>query len=227
MRIPRKKIIITLCLVSIVLITFSVLGQIYKFTLNDGNDRYLTTVFSLDEEHNIPTFFSTIMLLVCSLLFIVIGESKNDFEGRYRWHWTTLGLIFFGLANDEMLSFHELTIRPLRNLLNTSGLFYYAWVIPAGLFLLALVFWYWKFLAELPTRFRRLFILSGSIYVAGAVGIEMIGGLIASQQDQNNLIYAMVTNFEETLEIFGIILLIHALFSYIESLGSDLTFKVE
>ena len=227
MRIPRKKIIITLCLVAIVLITISVLGQIYKFTLNDGNDRYLTTVFDLDREHNIPTYFSTIMLLICSLLFIVIGESKNDFEGRYRWHWTILGIIFFGLAIDEMLSFHEKTIEPLRNLLNTSGLLYHAWVIPAGLFLLALAFWYRKFLAEMPTRFRRLFILSGLIYVIGAMGIEMIGGLIISRYDQNNLTYALLTNFEEFFEIFGIILLIHALFSYVASLGGVLTFKIE
>ena len=227
MRIPRKKIIITLCLVSIVIITFSVLGQIYKFTLNDGNDRYLTTVFSLDEEHNIPTFFSTIMLLVSSLLFIAIGESKNDFEGRYRWHWTTLGLIFFGMATDEMLMFHEITITPLRKLLNTSGLFYYAWVIPAGLFLVALFLWYRKFLAELPIKFRRLFILSGAIYIAGSMGMEMIGGLFTSQQGANSLTYAMITNFEETLEIIGIILLIHVLFSYIESLGGVLTLRIE
>jgi len=226
-KISRKKVITALCIITIVLIALSVIGQIYKFTFNDGMDRYLTTVFNLDDEFNIPTFFMTVMLLSCSILLILIGESKSDFEGRYRWHWTILGIIFFLLALDEMIVLHEMTIRPVRSLLNTGGLFYFAWVIPAGLFLLVIFIFYWKFLVDLPTRFRILFILSGAIYITGVMGMEMVTGLVASRQAEENLLYAMLTNFEESLEMFGIILFIHALLSYIENIGRDLTLKVE
>jgi len=226
-RIPRKKVITALCLMAVVLITLSVMGQIYKFTLNDGMDRYLTTVFNLDDEFNLPTFYMTLMLLTCSLLLVVIGESKIDFEGRYRWHWTILGIIFFYLALDEMIVLHEMTIRPVRNLLNTGGLFYYAWIIPAGLFLLVLFLFYWKFLLDLKARFRRLFILSGAIYVTGAIGLEMVSGLMVSLEGEGTLRQALLSNLEESLEIFGIILFIYALFSYIESVGRDLTLKIQ
>lgn len=225
--ISRKKIITALCLLSIVLIALSVIGQIYKYTLNDGMDRYLTTVFNLDEEFNIPSFFMTLMLLLCSMLLVVIGESKIDFEGRYRWHWTILGIIFFFMAMDEMIMLHEMTISPVRNLLNTGGLFYFAWVIPAGLFLLVLFLYYLKFLLDLPARFRWLFILSGAIYITGVMGMEMVTGLIASRQGMDNLFYALFTNFEETLEMVGIILFIYSLFSYIKSLGKNPTFNIE
>lgn len=226
-RIPRRKIVVGLSIITLLLIVLSVSSQIYKFVINNGTDRYLTTMFSFDAEHNFPTFFSTIILLICSLLLIVIGESKKDPRDKFRWHWSILGFVFFYLATDEMLVLHEQTIGPIKNALHTSGFFLFAWVIPAGFFLLAFLLAYRKFLVELPTRFRRLFILSGLIYIAGAVVMELIGGNFASHSGTNNLFYALLTNLEEAFEMFGTIVFIHALFSYIEEHGNDLRFRVE
>ena len=227
MKIKKGKTVLVLCVLSVVLIGISVFGQVYKYNLNEGRDRYLTTVFNLDEEHNIPTFFSTMMMLACSLLLILIGESKEERKGKYRWHWTGLGFIFFFLAFDEATVFHEKTIEPIRNFLNTGGLLHFAWVIPAGVFLLILLLCYWKFLVDLPARFRGLFVLSGSVYVAGAMGMEMLSGLFLSRQGEDNLGYALLTNFEETLEIIGLLLFIHALLSYVVYSGGRLSLKVK
>ena len=227
-KIPRKKEIITaLCAVSIVLIALSVFGQIYKFTLNDGQDRYLTTIFNLDAEVNFPTFLSMGMLLFCSVLLVLIGRSRYALEVKYRWHWIILGLIFFGMAVDEMLQLHEMTIPPIRNYFHTTGVFHFAWVIPAGFFLVVLFLFYLKFLGELPGRFKNLFFLSASVYIGGAFGIEMIGGLIASGQGENSLFYALVTNTEESMEIFGLILFIYTLLAFIESLEGDIALRSE
>ncbi|MCA1991662.1 MAG: hypothetical protein LDL41_06395 [Coleofasciculus sp. S288] len=35
---------------------------------------------------------------------------------------------------------------------------------------------YWKFLAHLPAKMRRLFLLSGAIYIGGAIGVELAHG---------------------------------------------------
>ena len=57
----------------------------------------------------------------------------------YQW-WTRLALVFVYLSLDEALSFHERLNRPVRDLLDTSGALYYAWVIPYALFALGLLF---------------------------------------------------------------------------------------
>ena len=169
----------------------------------------------------------TFLLLFCSLLLVAIGNLKNSLPIRYRKHWIALGLIFLFLAMDETLSFHERLSEPLRNQLNLTGVLYYAWIIPAGFFLLFLAFSFRKFFFSLPPRFRKMFFLAGFIYVAGAIGTNMVGAKIASVHGEWNLTYQLVASLEEILEMFGLIFFIHSLFSFIKSLGTELTLRIE
>ncbi|BAX55144.1 hypothetical protein PDPUS_2_00558 [Photobacterium damselae subsp. piscicida] len=59
-------------------------------------------------------------------------------------------------------------------------------------------------------------IISGFIYVAGALVFELIGGEIASIYGVDALIYAASYTIEEFLETIGVILLIYTVLSYIE-----------
>ncbi len=128
---------------------------------------------------------------------------------------------------DEALRLHERTSEPLRRLLNLDGLFYFAWVILAGILVLIFTIFYWKFLFDLPARFRKLFILSGSAYLAGPIGVQMLEGYYISLHGEYHFMYTMLTTLEESLEIFGSVLLFYSLFTYIESLGSELTIRLE
>jgi hypothetical protein len=154
-RIPRKKIITALWLTSVVLIVLSVSTQIYKSTVLNGTHNFLTVAFNLDREYNFPTFFMTLMLLTCSVLLVVIGESKRDIKGGFRWHWTVLGIIFLYLASDEILMIHERATGPVRDMLHVGGLFYFAWIIPAGIIVLVIFVFYRKFLAAQPAGSER------------------------------------------------------------------------
>ncbi|MDV2991298.1 MAG: hypothetical protein N4J56_000952 [Chroococcidiopsis sp. SAG 2025] len=89
----------------------------------------------------------------------------------------TLSVIFLFLAIDEFASLHEKLIEPIHSKLNTSG-FYFAWVIPGAAFTFVCLLIFTRFLGHLPTQTRRLFLLAGSLYVGGTLGMEMIGGTI-------------------------------------------------
>lgn len=210
-----KFLITTVVLLS----ALSLIGQVAKYTFNyirpDGKDKFFVQLFDLDTENNIPSLFSAGLLCLCCILLGVIAILKYQQSDQFRTHWKWLSLIFLGLAIDEAVSIHEEFAEPLRNGLGVGGFLYFAWVIPAFFFVLGLGVAYLRFILALPRQTRHLLILSAGIYLSGTIGMELIGGAIASV-GQKNLLYALVANGEEVIEFAGILLFIHTLFQYIQ-----------
>lgn len=172
--------------------------------------------FYMDREANVPTFFSGLILLIASGLFALLASYKKKHQEAYVLHWALLSGLFLYMALDEVASFHEHLILPLRNSLKLSGVFYYSWVVVGMLFLVAFTAYYLKFFFALPAKFRWGFFMAGFIYISGALGMELIGGFYAEQEGLVNVRYALITTVEETLEIIGILLLIKYLFLYLQ-----------
>jgi hypothetical protein len=217
MQIPivSRKAIGILAIIVLLLTLASVSGQFYKYFI--GGDRYLVVLFNVDAEWNIPTVFAAFTLLLCSGLITIIGLFMKQIGDRFARHWIALAIIFLGMSLDEVIQFHEQTIRPLRSLLNAKGIFYHAWVIPASLLVVIFVLSYLNFLANIPLKTRRLFVISGILYCMGVIGLEVIGGLFVTSVGQDNFSYAMITNLEEVLEMIGILVFIYGLMEYIGS----------
>lgn len=224
-RIVSRKAITSLTLIAVLLTIASVSGHIYKYFI--GGDRYLVNLFNLDAEWNIPTVFQAFTLLVCSGLMLIIGLSMREMGDRFARHWIILGIIFLGMSLDEVIQFHEQTIRPLRSLLHVKGMFYHAWVIPASVLVLVFVLSYLKFLMHLPFKTRWLFVISGALYCMGVIGMEVIGGIFITWMGQDNFSYAMITNVEEVLEMTGMLVFIYALMGYIGSNVGPVEFEFQ
>ena len=88
------------------------------------------------------------------------------------------------------------------------------WAIPAGIMALAIGAASVPFLLHLPTATSVLFLLAGGAYLAGAVGIEIVGNSLVGRELCDTLAYKMATFAEEGLEMFGVILFLHALLRY-------------
>jgi len=134
--------------------------------------------------------------------------------------------VFLFLSADEAAGIHERLIEPLRNSLNTSGVLSFAWVIPYGIFVIAMMLIYFRFLFSQDVRIRNLIIFAGILYVAGALGVELIGGHWSELHGPENITYALITTLEESLEMTGILVFIYALMSYITFELSDLSFNI-
>lgn len=218
--INRSKLIKVLAAIAIILTLIHLALMLTFFVLSYDIPaiRHLVYLFALDQEKNVPTFFSSLILLFSALLLALIAACKKKELDGYPPSWTGLSVIFLYLSMDEFVELHERLSPLAKALFNTSGLLTYAWVIPYGIFLVIFAIVYFRFTMNLPAITRKRFILAGAIYVFGAVVVDMLSGYHRETYG-NGVGYHLYTTVEEVLEMGGIILFIDALMEY---MGSNL-----
>lgn len=220
---PRKWIV-WLAAFAALLIAANLIGLAAKFGFDERWGYGFVPLFDLDGERNVPSLFSGLLILSCGVLLSLIALGGR---GRRvgRTYWLGLAAIFLFLAVDEVVSLHERLIEPLRAALHTSGVLYFAWLIPYGIAGLLVGVAYARFLFRLPPATRNRMVVAGLVYVAGAAGLEMAGGWYLEQLGgQHNLYYELLTTCEESLEMYGMILFARALLRYMagEACGTSL-----
>ena len=234
-RITSTKIAILLLGVVFVLLTINLLIIFLNHVLGYQHLRGFIQGFYFDAEANLPSFYSTIAIVFCSVLLWRIGSLAAEKARKQSFYWKFLAVIFLLLAMDEFGSLHEFMIQPLRGLMDRasfdSDYLYFAWFIPYIVLLLLLGLLFVRFLFKLPSQTRFLFLLGGFVFVSGAVGMEMVGGKYWSEQgwaidgsDPVDLRYALIITLEELLEMLGIVIFIFALSRYYGRISEGHTF---
>jgi hypothetical protein len=214
-RIDARKVAWSLFVVAVLLIAAHIGGMTSRYVLGHGQLFGLIDTFDVNIENNVPTFFSTFLLVTSAALLAVIAF-QPAVAGREAAYWRWLCLIFLFLAVDEDASLHELLIDPMKVYLPLHGLLFFAWVVPYGLAVLFVGLLYLRFVLGLPARTRRLVIAAGSLYLAGVIGFELIGGWYLSEYGESeNMPYSLLVAGEEFLEMSGVILFIYALLDYL------------
>lgn len=177
-------------------------------------------VLDVDVEASLYTWCSSAALFLASVLLFLIGRASNYISLIRRCQWYLLSFIFLTLSIDESLSFHEKLSGPFKSLLHTSGIFYFAWVIPASLLCITGFLLYIPFLWDLKIKDRVLMILSAVIYLMGAIVLEMISGVYA---EENGGVYTgtyrILTNMEEGVEGLGVSLFVYCLMKLAEQIN--------
>lgn len=205
-----------LTIAAIMLVLASIGGQFFRFALGHGHVKGLVPLFYLDQEQNIPTYFSCLLMLMAALLLgqIAVLQRKQRLSHVSRWIVLCLGFVY--MAYDEAFSSHEQLVTPMRNLLGGEnlGILYYAWVVPGIGVVLILGIWLFPFLLQLSSPTRSRFLLAASLYLGGAIGIEMLGGWYAEAYTEETWMYSMIATVEESLEIAGLIVFVWALLKY-------------
>jgi hypothetical protein len=219
--IAPKRVAVFLACIIVCLTLASLAVNFSTYVLGHGRLLGLVNLFNVDAEANIPTWYASVSLMVCSGLLAAIAQIQSRESIPKISDWQTLSAIFLFLSIDELVSLHELLIEPLRATLGTTGIFYFAWVIPYSVLVMLVGIRFLKFLTQLPAQTRRSFILAGALYVGGALGMEMIDGLYASVYGQENFTYAALTNLEEFLEMLGIVVFIHSLLVYLKRYSDE------
>jgi len=175
----------------------------------------LVHLFDLAREGNVPTWVQSNTLLACGALTALIAAAEWRRRSMFSVHWMLTALFCVYLSADEAASIHEMTVEPLRDAFHTSGLLFYPWIVIGLAVSAAIAVAARRFLAHLPSRTRRTVILASIVYVAGAIGVEALGGMYAETHGQRNLGYGMITTIEETLEMVGMSIAVLALLEYL------------
>ena len=177
----------------------------------------LVKFFYVELELNAPAFFSTLLLLFASLLLAIITVLKKKQPASFVLYWSILSIGFLFMAFDEIAAVHERLIEPMRAILGEQnlGIFYFAWVVPAVVLVVCLGIFFLKFLINLPVKTRWTFLIAATLYLGGAVGLEMVEGWYSEINGRETLLYITLTTLEETLEMVGTVVFIWALLGYI------------
>lgn len=213
--VPKRFFSYNLLLLSILFIG-NLAGIILTYKFNHDYVYGLVPLFSFDREMNVPTIYSALAILFASSLLIFIGK-KSKLGNQPYVSWFALGGIFIFLALDETFIIHENLIVPVREQFNTSGLFFYAWVIPYGMAVILFLGIFSKFLLNLPRQSLILFVSAGVIFVTGAIGFELLGGKHAEVHGRDNIEYTAYYTIEESLEMIGIALFNFSLLKHIKT----------
>ncbi len=217
---PNKILIFFLTVIGLLLLA-NLAGIFAKFYLDFPHIKSFIRLVDFDTEMNVPTLYSSFAMFIASALLALVGfVHRTRKEPSFAWF--GLSFIFVFLSVDESSEFHEMLVGPVRESLDTSGVFYFAWVIPYGILAIVLGLAYLKFLINLPRNILGLFVLSGVVFLSGALGLELVGGVIAQNLGTNSMIYAFSYTFEELLEMIGIALLIYTTTRYIEQVLPNL-----
>jgi hypothetical protein len=220
--ISSNRITKVLALVALCLTLTGTAVELIPYYSGHDNPFGLVRQFDLNGEANIPAWYSSFLLLLCSVLLAMIASAKKISGDKYGFHWQAMSIIFLFLAIDETAQIHEMITVQVRNSgFRPSGIFYYSWVIPYGIAFIIFVVSFLRFLVHLPIKTRWLFIIAAAIYVAGALGMEMVAGFHRTLYWNKDIIHKMMTVAEECLEMTGTVVFIHALTSYMSLYVKD------
>jgi hypothetical protein len=214
MRIPLSAKGISQKLLQIMagLVVFSILGRLALAYLPDLPLRNLfADKFYLDEENNIPSLYSFLLLMLAASTLFLISRIEITIRGSYAKSWQILSLIFVYLAIDEMIALHE----RLNDILHRFGLgkgMNFIWILPASCVVLVIASTFSKFLFHLPRLTRLRIIFAGGLFLLGAVGIEVITlGVLHLDSQVGDLLYQIFMTSEESCEMLGVIAFINAM----------------
>lgn len=219
-----KRILIFFVSVVAILVGLSIWGQHIRFFgvadirgyWHEFLIEIMMTAFYLDNESNVPTYINALLLFLPALLLAAIGAWKNLTKDKFRFQWIILALVFFVLSVDEIASFHERLIKPMRAMFGSEGFFFFAWIIPGIAAVVLFGFAFLTFFLHLEKKFELLFFFSLAVYISGVIGGEMVSGYFAANLGQKNYTYAVVASLEESVEMLGCTLIIYSLLEYLK-----------
>jgi hypothetical protein len=168
---------------------------------------------SLSYEGNVPTWFSSSLLLVCAL---VAGAIANARPAWHRHWWGITGMLAW-MSLDEAAEMHE----HLAGLFGTGGVLYFDWVIPAAVLVLAVGVLYLPFVRALAPATRTRLIVAAVIYIGGALFMELPLGWWTEQHGNEGLTYGLIDWVEETMEMIGASLALVALVAHRQSMDRE------
>ncbi len=176
--------------------------------------RSWTTLFeqvNLNNESTVGTWFSSGVLAFDAVLLWWLGRSRLATTARTRTRFTVLAVLVLMASVDEVATFHEHVSDLLHRHFHTDGVLLYAWVVPALVGVLVVATWTVPALLRLPGSSGKFLVAAAGLYVAAAVGTELIDSYWDSHAWMRGTVFYAVIALEEFGEMLGACLAAYAL----------------
>jgi hypothetical protein len=209
-------------MVTTVLIIANIIMLFIYFSVDNSDQFDFVQMVDLDQEANLPTLFSSTLLLIAGVLFYLLYKVTYNDKKEHPYYWLGLSFIFIFLGFDESAKIHETLGDYTEKFVDASGYFYYPWVLSYGILLVVLGFFYVRFFLRMDKKVFYAFMLSAFVFLSGAVGFELLGAKEASLHGTDTILYCTLYTIEESLEMFGVIYLISILLNLLK----DVTIEI-
>lgn len=203
LRLHRVALWLIVVAVGIVAIAFaSLTGHQRTSGVLSENLHVVFWYFDVGREYNMATWYGSGMWMLLGTLSAMIAATRP----ARRASWWLLAVVSLLASIDEYLELHERLDVPgawlAERLPFDIG---FTWVMIGAPIALLIGLLLLRLVLSLPTHARNGLILAGVLFLAGAIGVESINGLILERNDWfvNNA-YLYGTMFEELLEMAGI-----------------------
>jgi len=213
----RKKIVKFLMIIALLLIFIHTVILCIYYYVGDPEKFDFVRMFDLDMERNVPTLFSSLIFAISSFLFYLLSRLPKEQEKGSRKYWLGLSFVFIFLSFDESTKIHEQLGDFTERFVDASGFLHYPWVISYSILVLILAAVYLRFFLKMERKIFWSFVLAAVIFLAGALGFELLGANESSQHGTTTVTYSILYTIEESLEMFGVIYLIHILLDLLNS----------
>ena len=193
----RRVLVATIVLLAALDVVFAVTFVVWDHQADLG----VVSRLYLDHEQSLGTLAAIVLLTLAGGLALVAAAA----EPSRRRGWLLVAALLLLVGADEVLALHERASAELQIRLDLHGALFFAWVLP-GLALAAVVVVVLRpFVASFPAATRRAFVVGGALYLAGAAGVEMLGGMESDAGREGPFVrYQALVLVEEVLELSGV-----------------------
>lgn len=210
--IPRKRVMTFLIIITLLLTVINLFHQL-SWYFWEQDYKLLMWRFDIGGDETVLTWFSSVLLLLCSLLLFVVARTGRNQPHPFTRHWKGLAFIFLALSIDETAALHEWSSSLLTSY-QLTGIFYYSWVIFGIGLVMAVGGVYSRFYLHLPRYLKINFFLAALLYVGGALVVEMLNARYEFLFGADTLTYQAMTAVEELMEMAGVLIFINSLLQH-------------
>jgi hypothetical protein len=204
---PIQRYLVVLAVLAVALVLIHLVLNSYNYEVEEV-PWLLLQLFELDEENNLPTWFSSFLLLNNAALLSLAAAHAT----RHKIQWSILAAGFLLLSIDEVAGLHE----TFHSAIDTN------WTIYAGILVLVVGAAFVPFLLALPRRTAIWFMISGATFVSGALVVEYL----SRDMEEESLHYALAVALEEGLEMAGALLFLGVNLNRLQAVNSSVSLKL-
>lgn len=203
-RIPLRSSVVlpVVVVVAVVLTVVSVASGLWEAVTGSVPSTLAFRLMNTDEEQSVGTLWSVAQMLVLVLLLLDVASRAARRWRRY-WQAAAAGVVL--LALDEFCRIHENLIPVMQRVLDSDSrpIFTHGWVLVGAVAVVGALVVFLPFLRHLDATVRRRVLLGAGVFLAGALVVELLGGLLRPDVGTATVGYVLISRFEELLEMVG------------------------
>jgi hypothetical protein len=193
----------------------------------DVRFRVLRLLFDFNDHITISTWYALILFLIAAVFAGSIAWDHTERGRPFTRHWGYLAIVFVLMCVDEFTNLHNRILTNVGDSMGGGdGVFHYAWIIPGLMIVAGFALFFLPFFIRMPPTPRNGIVGGLAIFVAGAVGIEMITGWVLTNHDVAEWLFRLLYNVEELTEKIGMCIVIWGLAHYLRD-NTAITVRLE